>query len=166
MLEVRSLGSLELRDADQRVLSGVVMPYEVDAKVGRFRERFARGAFADVDAASVPLMVSHRHADLPIGRTVALADEPDGLHGEWQLSQTRDADEVIGLARDGVPLSLSVGFVPDVDRWNRDRTRVTRVRAKLGEISVVGVGAYPGALISSVRAASTPRLTAARLLGR
>jgi HK97 family phage prohead protease len=165
-LQVRSLGSLELRNADERIVAGVAMPYGVTAKVGRYRETFARGAFQNADPERVPLMVSHRHAELPIGRTVALTDDSGGLRGEWKLSETRDADEVLALASDGVPLGLSVGFVPDVDRWSPDRSQVTRVRARLGEISVVGVPAYAGAMVTATRSVETPRLSAARLLGR
>jgi HK97 family phage prohead protease len=165
-MEVRSLGRLEVRDADERVLAGVVVPYDVDAKVGRIMERFARGAFADADPDRVPLCVSHRHAELPIGRTLSFAEEDDGLYGEWKLSETRDADEVLALARDDVPLSLSLGFQPESDRWSTDRRSVTRLKARLGEVSVVGVGAYPGAMVTATRTLDAPRLAMARLLGR
>jgi HK97 family phage prohead protease len=77
---------------------------------------------------------------------------------------------VLALARDGVPLGLSVGFQPVEDRWNNDRSLVVRVRARLGEVSVVGVPAYEDARVTSVRAdgvltaAHRPRLTIARLI--
>lgn len=164
-LELRVTSALELRDADQRTLAGVVVPYDSPTKVAGYTESFQRGAFADTDPAAVPLLVSHRHADLPVGRTVSLTDEPGGLQGEWVLSETRDADEVLALARDGVALGLSVGFSPIEDRWSRDRRRVTRLRARLGEVSVVGVPQYPESMVSAVRSA-TPRLDAAKLLGR
>ena len=107
---------------------------------------------------------SHKHAELPIGKTVALTDDVAGLVGEWKLSETRDADEVLALARDGVPLGISVGFSPIEDRWSADRRRVTRLRARLGEVSVVGVPQYPESMVAAARSA-TPRLDAARLLG-
>lgn len=168
-----ALHDLEVRDADDgngRTLLGTVVPYGTEIRVGGYRERFARGAFADTDPAAVPLLVSHRHAGLPIGRAVALRDQPDRLAGEFTLTATRDADEVLALARDGVPLGLSVGFTPAPggDRWNRDRTAVVRTRAVLAEVSVVGVPAYPTATVTGVRAAEQPipaRLLAlARLL--
>ena len=164
-LELRVTSSLLLRDAEQRIISGVVVPYDSETKVSGYREMFARGAFADQDPSTVPLLISHRHADLPIGRTLSLEEGTIGLSGEWQLSETRDADEVLALASDGVPLGLSVGFVPIEDRWSKDRRRVTRLRAKLGEVSVVGVPQYAESQVAAVRSA-TPRLDAARLLGR
>jgi HK97 family phage prohead protease len=165
MMELRVTSSLLLRDAEQRVLSGVVVPYDSPTEVAGYTETFARGAFRDTDPATVPLLVSHRHADLPIGRTLSLTDGTIGLAGEWQLSQTRDADEVLALATDGVPLGLSVGFMNVEDRWSKDRRRVTRLRARLAEVSVVGAPQYPESVVASVRSA-TPRLDAARLLGR
>jgi uncharacterized protein len=160
-------GALEVRDAEQRIIGGPVVPYGTETRIGRYTESFQRGAFEGVDVAQVPLLVSHQHAGLPIGRTLSLSDEQRALVGEWQLSETRDSDDVLALARDGVPLGLSVGFSPVEDRWNKDRTKVVRVRATLGEVSVVGMGAYRDAKVTSVRAdehTPTPRLTIARLI--
>jgi HK97 family phage prohead protease len=162
------LTDLEVR-ADGRRLLGTVVPYGTEITVGRYREQFARGAFAGTDPAAVPLLVAHRHAHLPIGRAASLVEEDQRLAGEFELSETRDADEVLTLARDGVRLGLSVGFAPAPggDQWNHDRTRVVRTRAVLAEVSVVGVPAYPGACIDTVRAHSThdaPLLRLARLL--
>jgi HK97 family phage prohead protease len=159
-------GALEVRDAEQRIIAGPVVPFGVETKIGHYVESFQRGAFEGVDPAEVPLLVSHQHAELPVGRTLSLEDTELALLGEWQLSETRDSDEVLTLARDGVPLGLSLGFQPREDRWNRDRTKVVRVRARLGEVSVVGLGAYRDAKVTSVRADTDlyrPRLTVARL---
>jgi HK97 family phage prohead protease len=113
---------LEIRDAEQRIIAGPLMPYDTPTKIGTYTESFARGAFEGVDPAEVPLLVSHRHADLPIGRTLTLTDGDHALVAEWQLSETRDSDEVLALARDGVPLGLSVGFQPITDKWSNDRS--------------------------------------------
>jgi HK97 family phage prohead protease len=157
---------LEVRDADARIIAGPVVPYRSETRVGGYVESFEPGAFGTVEPDAVPLLVSHRHAALPIGRTQSLTDESAALVGEFTLSDTRDADEVLTLARDGVPLGLSVGFVPVEDRWNKQRTKVVRIRATLGEISVVGLPAYRDAKVTTVRAdeqPGTPRLAVARL---
>ncbi|WP_158228037.1 HK97 family phage prohead protease [Pseudonocardia sp. MH-G8] len=165
--------AFELRDlevrAEGRHLVGTVVPYGQEIRVGGYREQFARGAFTGTDPAAVPLLVAHRHAGLPIGRAVELVDEPDRLAGTFSLSATREADEVLELAADGVPLGLSVGFAPAAggDRWNHDRTAVVRTRAVLGEVSIVGMPAYPAATVTGLRAAAAggaPLLRLARLL--
>ena len=172
-MERRAFGAngLEVRDAEQRIIAGPVVPYGTETRVGGYTESFAPNAFQGTEVGGVPLLVSHQHAGLPIGRTLTLDDTPTALTGEWQLSQTRDADEVLALAHDGVPLGLSVGFAPIEDRWNKDRSKVVRVRAMLGEVSVVGLPAYRGNRVASVRAHDQvsdasdtyPRLTIARL---
>jgi HK97 family phage prohead protease len=78
---------------------------------------------------------------------------PPGASGEWHVSDTVIGNEVLALARDGVPLGLSIGFMdlPGGSRWNTERTRVTRTRAALDHVAVVRVPAYAGAGVVGVR---------------
>ena len=156
MTEIRTISGLELRDG--RVLVGVVVPYDVDTRIGRYTERFTRGAFSDADPDLVPLLAAHDHGALPIGRTVELTEEARGLIGTFHVAETPKGEEVLALARDGVPLGLSVGFRPRPggDRWNPGRTHVTRTAADLAEVSVVGVAAYADARVEDVRSARFP----------
>lgn len=165
--ETRTVTGLELRDG--RTLVGLVVPYNTDTRIGRYTERFTRGAFADADPGAVPLLAAHAHEALPIGLTVDLTEETRGLVGTFAVAETPKGDEVLALARAGVPLGLSVGFRPRAggDRWNTARTHVTRTAADLAEISVVGVPAYTDARVEAVRAhhdtpSSTPLLNLAR----
>jgi HK97 family phage prohead protease len=163
-------------DGDGRTLVGPLLPYGVEARVvdrGRLVvETFERGALAATDPARVPLTATHPRDNqtLPIGVTVELRDEADALHGTWRVSKTALGDEVLELARDRVPLGLSVGFleVPGGSRWSADRKRVTRTRAALDHVAVVRVPAYAGAGVVGVRAgggsgiSGTPLATLAR----
>jgi HK97 family phage prohead protease len=158
--------TLHVRDGgDGRILVGPVMPWGVEAQVldrGRLVvETFQRGALADVDPAAVPLTARHPTdaQQLPIGVTVELEERADAAWGAWRVSKTALGDEVLELARDKVPLGLSVGFmeVPGGSRWSPDRKRVTRTRAALDHVAVVRVPAYQGAAVAGVRAAGGPR---------
>ena len=170
MIETRTSPiTLELR-ADGRTLTGTVVPYNVEARIGGYVERFLPGAFADADPAQVPLTTVHDRESLPIGRAWSLADTPAGLEAELRVSETRLGDEALVLINDGAATGLSVGFIPLEDRWNQARTMVERVKAKLVEISLVAFPAYADARIMAVRTADqdlhvprTPRLTVARL---
>jgi HK97 family phage prohead protease len=171
-MERRAFGTqgLEIRSEEERILSGTLVPYGSPTKIGHYTEEFRQGAFTGADPEQIPLLTGHAHAALPVGRTLSLTEEAHALTGEWRVAETQAGDEVMALARDGVPLSLSVGFRPVEDSWSPDRSRVTRVRAELGEVSVVGVGAYAEAKVTSVRAdeqdhqRGAPRLLIARLL--
>jgi HK97 family phage prohead protease len=164
---------------DGRTLVGALLPWGVEALVldrGReVVETFERGALHDVDPARVPLTARHPvdAQQLPIGVTTELEERADAAWGAWRVSKTALGDEVLELARDGVPLGLSVGFmeVAGGSRWSPDRRRVTRTRAALDHVAIVRVPAYAGAGVQGVRAAHGPALAypltrLARLRGR
>jgi len=164
---------LHLRDdGDGRTLVGPVVPWNVEAKVldqGRLvTEVFERGALVDADPARVPLTATHPRdaGTLPIGVTVELDERDDAAWGAWRVSDTLLGNEVLALARDGVPLGLSIGFmeVPGGSSWSPDRSRVTRTRAALDHIAVVRVPAYTGAGVAGVREATARAERMATLL--
>jgi uncharacterized protein len=168
--------ALHVRDGgDGRTLEGPLLPWGVEARVldrGRqVVEVFERGALADADPGRIPLTVTHPrdNQQLPIGVTVELEERADAAWGAWRVSKTALGDEVLELARDGVPLGLSVGFleVAGGSRWSPDRRRVTRTRAQLDHVAVVRVPAYAGAGVVGVRSQGpgygTPLLDLARL---
>jgi phage head maturation protease len=169
MIHVRQLSTvLSLRDGgDGRTLVGPLLPWGVTARVvdrGRLVvETFERGALHGTDPATVPLTATHPRdaGTLPIGRTLAIDDRADAAWGEWLVSDTMLGNEVLALARDQVPLGLSIGFaeVPGGSRWSPDRSRVTRTRAALDHVAVVRVPAYAGAGVVGVREGSAVRPT-------
>jgi uncharacterized protein len=172
-------GTLAVRDnGDSRTLVGPLLPWGVPARVvdqGRLiTETFQRGALAGTDPGRIPLTATHPRDNqtLPIGVTLELEERDDAAWGAWRVSKTAVGDEVLELARDGVPLGLSVGFreVPGGNSWSPDRRRVTRTRAALDHVAVVRVPAYEGAGVVGVRGAArahpTPALLALARLRR
>jgi HK97 family phage prohead protease len=156
--------ALELRE-DGRTLAGRVIPYNTEARIGSYTETFRPGAFQDADPAQVPLLAVHDREQLPIGRALTLTDGPTGLDAELRVSKTTLGDEVLELIKDGAVGGLSVGFQAVEDRWNANRSKVERLRARLVEISVTSFPAYQDAKILAVRSEEvlrTPRLTLAR----
>ena len=165
--------SLAVRDGgDGRTLHGPLLPWGVEARVvdrGRLVvETFTRGALVGTDPALVPLTATHPRdaGTLPIGVTLTIEDRSDAAWGEWRVSDTQLGNEVLALARDGVPLGLSIGFaeIPGGSRWSADRQRVTRTRAALDHIAVVRVPAYQGAGVAGVREATARAERMATLL--
>lgn len=162
---------LSLR-GDGRTIFGLVVPYGSETTIHEghrtYVERFAPGAFARSireRGDRVKLLINHDRKALPIGRAVALREDPAGLVGEFRVSQTAAGDEALALVRDGVVDSFSVGFVPVRDR--QDNGVVVRTEAAIREASLVAFPAYEGALIAGVRSATPAphfrNLAAARL---
>jgi HK97 family phage prohead protease len=167
VLERSFTTALHVRDGgDDRVLFGALLPWGVEAQVidppGRGRlvvESFQRGAFAGTDPAAVPVMARHPRdgETLPIGVSTEVEERADAAWWAGRISAVPLGDEVLALARDGVPLGLSVGFVEvrGGSRW-LSRDRVVRTRAALDHVAVVRVPAYAGAGVVGVRAGGRP----------
>jgi HK97 family phage prohead protease len=145
-LEVRSFG-LEVRaeDEEQRIISGIGVPWDEDAKVGSLVESFERGSVDDTGALTLLL---HDQKEV-LGRVIHAEDTDRGRFIRARIAKTPRGDEVLALAREGL-LSWSIGFVPGEAKKRADGAVVrTRVRAK--EYSLVPFGAYAGAQVTSVR---------------
>ena len=154
---------------DEQIIEGVVVPYGQVATVRDspggpvYRETIARGALEGLDAGRVRLEYladptpadhnTHAGARL-IGRGVSAELDGDGALMRFRVSRTALGDEAYELARDGVLTDLSVNFAPVAHRRTRDGV-VERTRIDLGRVALVaGRGAYAGAQVTAVRAAS------------
>jgi HK97 family phage prohead protease len=166
---------LHLRADSDRQIAGTLVPYGVQATVTEdgvtYVEDFAPGALAgDVArAGEVGLFALHpRSGDvLPIGRTVEFTDSAAGFDGAWHISDTEFGNDVLTLVRDRALRCLSAGFSEGTNRWH-NRSRVTRVTARLDHASLVGRGAYSDARLRAEVAAARPDplLLLARLRSR
>ena len=129
-------------DQEKRLLSGVAMRYGDTAKFPwGAKERFAPGAFGDVEAADVLLNVQHERS-VPIGRTggggLTLRDTHEELRVEAILPEgVTAADEALVLVRERILRGFSIEFVPEEWREITVENTVVVERAKLRAIAVV-----------------------------
>lgn len=113
------------------------------------------GAFADSlrrrGVGGVRLLFQHDPAQ-PIGRWLALAEDPRGLRvrGKLNLAVAR-AREIHALLREGAVDGLSIGF--RVERARQERATGLRRLDKLDlwEVSIVTFPMLPGARVSGVK---------------
>lgn len=165
---------VEIRDMDTKGgytrLTGRAVPYDVPTDLGWFLEDFAAGSFAKsiTEAArDLPLLLFHDSRTFPIGAADEWQDTKAGLDGIWRLDQSPEAQRAAQLADDGLLTGMSVGFQPIrsewryVEDWNPDlgeanKDRVTRLEARLLEVSVVSTPAYKDAAVKSVRTGERP----------
>jgi hypothetical protein len=157
---------MELRsDGDGRTVHGRAVPYDQTAEIGGGgRERFVMGAFARQISAgnvgAVKLHSSHSSrlsGEFPVGKTVHLSEQPDGLHGAWQIYDTARGDEALQLVRTGEVTGLSIGFKasPDGTRRGTDGA-YERYAAHLDHVVLTGEPAYAGAQVTAIRSAGHP----------
>jgi HK97 family phage prohead protease len=145
---------LEVRSEEQRLIDIRILPWGVVGRTSEGSERVLRGAFRRTDPASVTLEAIGAHGNEPgvrlAGRSVALEDREDGQYGTFRVSRTRDGDELLELARDGVYRAASAVFAPVASRRATDGV-IERTAADLVRVGIVERGAYPGAEVLAVR---------------
>ena len=142
----------DLTDIEGRTLSGLALPFEVETRIGRTRERFSRGSVQSTGEA----VLNRQHQ-----RAVPLAREPETLtfevrdNGLWmsaRLPTTVEADDTLTLVKARVLRGLSVEFVAHSER-NLAGVRVID-RATIYGLAIVDSGAYQTGL--SVREHDIP----------
>lgn len=166
-IEFRHAGEFAVRHAE-RIVELVAVPYGVETIVeypigtGRLvRESVECGAFDGVERRvgkrSNAVKVNRDHdVTRSVGRAVALhPSRTEGLVAELYISRTREGDETLELADDGV-LGASVGMavMPANQRWTENRSRRSIVKAFLDHIAMCANPAYLGADVLAVRAAA------------
>ena len=155
MTETRSFpGQLEVRvGGDGRTVAGPIAPFYAPTPIGgRFIETLEPGSFR---LNPVPLHAGHPRddRDMPVSPPGRVWEERTGAWGEWHLTRTTAADDLLALIADRAVTGLSVGFVPDeaADLWSPDGRLVTRRGAHLIHVAVVELPAYTGARVTSIR---------------
>jgi hypothetical protein len=151
-MEVRSSG-------DGRTLFGRAVPYGVIAQLPQYRERFQPGVFSRQVAANqvhtVKLFDAHSdrlQGSHPIGKTMRLSEQPDGLYGEWGLYDTNRAEDALKLVRAGEVTGLSVGFKSTGGGSRKAQDGVIdRVSAHLDHVALTHEPVYADAQVLGVR---------------
>jgi uncharacterized protein len=137
---------IEIRElqAEERIVTGIAIPWGEVIDLGFTKESFTRGSVS----ASVSNPLFYQHKD-PIGRIIDGVDTEEGLLVRAKISKTALGDDVIQLIKDGVITGMSIGFSPQENTVIDGVTH--RTKAKIHEISLVGVPAYSQAKVLDYR---------------
>lgn len=147
---------------DGCTVEGLAVPFGVPTEVAdvtprgvvRYREQFVVGSFDRAERVPHRVTYVYGHSDAfgdRLGHGHAFTQREDGLHVVFRLDPSRAAQ-----ARDAITSShgaLSVGFVSHDPRpyTEREGELVTRRAVHLVHIAAVPAGAYPDAVVGSVR---------------
>ena len=147
----------DLTDIEGRTLTGLALPFEVEARVGSMREKFARGS---VQSTGEAVLNKQHMREIPLARepeTLTFEVRDSGLYMRATLPETREADDTLALIRARVLRGLSVEFVAKRERFDGG-VRVIEQAIVYG-LAVVDSGSYMTVL--SVREHDIPGVTTA-----
>src|SRR5262245_56614850 len=149
-------GQIVMRSEEERLIDLRIVPWGVIGRTSEGPERIRRGAFRRARPEDVALEAIGPHGAEPgvrlAGRAVSLEDRADAMYGTFRVSRTRDGDELLELARDGVYRHASVVFEPGESRITDGV--IERMSGTIRRVGIVERGAYQGAEILAVRSAA------------
>ena len=133
-----------------RTITGLAAPYNKTAYVqGGQAVKFLPGSIP-TDGPAPKLIQNHNMADA-IGLVTERVDSPDGLLFTAKISSTRNGNDALQLALDGVYDSVSVGIEP-IDFYYDDENTMVIKSSQFIELSLVPIGAFADAKITKVAA--------------
>lgn len=152
----------------ERIVEGIVLPWNEVTTVrdegvngGRpYQETVARGATEGLDPSSVLLEyvpnpnVGQGHTGaIIVGRGESAEDRDAGLFMGFRVSRTSAGSDALELGADGILNSLSVVMDPLAERRRPDGV-IERTRVGIRRVAMLERGAYQGATVTAVRAAT------------
>jgi len=133
----------------KRTISGIAVPYGVDAVVtGGEKIRIEAGALP-VDGKAPKLFMYHDSTQ-PVGVVTERVETDEGMLFSARIAPTAAGDEALTLAQEGVLDSVSVGINPT--KWRMDGDTMVVKAAEWIELSLVPVPAFAGATITEIAA--------------
>lgn len=150
-VELQAAAGDEIKADAPRTITGVAVPYNVEATVsGGERVKFLPGSLP-VDGKPPRLLESHDAARI-VGIVTAREETPNGMRYTAKISATKAGDDVIALIKDKALDAVSVGVDPVEAQYDDEGVLVVS-KATWRELSIVAEPAFPNATIDSIAAA-------------
>lgn len=141
-------------DEEERKFEGYASTFGNEDRHG---DIVVNGAFAaslqqHVKEGTMPAMLLHHDMKRPIGKWTSVKEDATGLRVAGTLTKgVRDADEAYALLKDGALNSMSIGYIPVKEEYDRKTGANLLQEVKLHEISLVTIPANQAALVSGVK---------------
>jgi len=132
----------------RRTLTGIAVPYGVDANASTGPVRFEAGSLPTDGPA--PKLIRDHDLSQPIGIVTARVDTGEAMLFEAKISATGAGDEALTLAADGVLDAVSVGV--EVEKFHYDAGVLVVESGRWRELSLVPFGAFDAARVLDVAA--------------
>jgi len=142
--------SIESSDASRRLISGVVLPFNVIGNTSAGPVIFESGSVEIPDAKRIKLLAQHSKND-PIGRAQSFQITQDKIYGTFKVSASSKGTDYLTLAAEDLISSLSIGVDVLKAKENEDGVLVIS-SARMTEVSLVESPAYSEAIVTKVAA--------------
>src|SRR5690554_4447260 len=133
---------------DSRIISGYASTYDLD----QGGDIIVKGAFTKTlaeKAGRVKVLWQH-NSQMPIGRPVKMQEDERGLYVESYIAKTRQGDEALELAKEGIIDSMSIGYMVNDSEYKDDGVRLIK-ELTLMEYSLVTWPMNEAAVITGVK---------------
>ena len=145
--------SIEAADAGRRVISGQIVPFGEVGNTSAGAVIFERGSIQIPNTSKVKLLAQHEQtASGVIGRAMGFQETATGINDSFKLSASRDGENYLIKAAEGLLDGLSVGVEVIASKDRRDGVLIV-TSAILKEVSLVETPAFSSARVVDVAAA-------------
>ena len=135
-------------EAPRRTLTGIAVPYGVDANASTGPVRFEAGSLPTDGPA--PKLIRDHDLSQPIGIVTARVSTDEAMMFEARISETSAGNEALVLASDGVLDAVSVGV--EVEKFHYESGVLVVESGRWRELSLVPFGAFDAARVLDVAA--------------
>ena len=143
---------VEASDAERRVISGKIVPYEEVGNTSVGKVVFAKNSIEIGDPGKVKMLMQHQ-ADKPIGRMQKFNKAEDGIYASFKISASMQGQDALILAGEQLIDGLSVGV--DVNKSVQKKDYLYVTSATLKEVSLVESPAFSAAQVTKVAASES-----------
>jgi HK97 family phage prohead protease len=150
MLQLTFSNSIEAADADRRIISGKIAPYNEVGYTSAGPVVFQQGSIAIPDVSKIKLLAQH-DSTKPVGRAMNFSDNTDGIYATFKISSSSRGQDALVLAQENLVSGLSVGV--DVSASKQMKGYLLVTAAVLKEVSLVETAAFDSAAVTDIAAA-------------
>ena len=143
---------VEASDAERRVISGKIVPFEEVGNTSVGKVVFAKGSIEIGDPGKVKMLMQHR-PEKPIGRMQKFQQAEDGIYASFKISASMQGQDALILASEALVDGLSVGV--DVNKSIQKKDYLYVTSATLREVSLVESPAFTAAQVTKVAASES-----------
>jgi HK97 family phage prohead protease len=144
--------SIEASDANRRIISGKIVPFGETGSTNVGKVVFEKGSIQIPSVSKIKLLAQHdKTASGVIGRMQNYQESNDGIYASFKVSASRDGENYLVKASEGLLDGLSVGVEVISSKDQKDGTLLVTA-ARLYEVSLVESPAFDNARVLDVAA--------------